>query len=231
MKYTFLRTLILAWCTTLSFGHILAVVQEDATVVEPVKEEVPLIPIVEQKIRVNYTNKPLAQAVNEVAAQLGFNIILPQDGKGLDKTFYESKLTYHLPEKISLKELWELLLVSLHTLGYMTHQQGDMITISAYPNIKEAARQPLTLYHDVPPRDLPETDQMIRYIYHLRNLNLNVSSAGIKNILDGVLSKTPSYQLLTQTNAIIITDKAINIKSAMTIIAELDEGGLRDAIE
>ncbi|MGE0009651.1 MAG: secretin N-terminal domain-containing protein [Candidatus Babeliales bacterium] len=211
-----------------------AVVQEDATnttVTDRVAKKEKDLDLNAEFIRVNYTDKPVSEAVNEVAALLGINIMMPQDGKGLDKIFYESKLTYHLPEKISLKELWELLLVSLHTLGYMTHQQGDLLAITLYPNAKDAARQPLTLYHDVPPSDLPNTNQIIRYIYHLRNLSLDISKDGIKNILEGVLSKNPSYQFLTQTNAIVITDRAANIKNAMTIIAELDEGGLRDAIE
>lgn len=215
-------------------GSTYAAIQEDATnttVTERLATTREELDFSKQFIKVNYTEKPVAEAVNEIASLMGLNIVLPQDGKGVDKVFYESKLTYHLPEKLSIKELWELLLVSLHTLGYMTHQQGDVLAITAYPNTKEAARQPLSLFHDIPPSDLPDTDQIIRYIYNLRNLSLDVSKAGIKNILDSMLSKTPSYQFIEQTNAIVITDRATNVKGAMTIIAELDEGGLRDAIE
>lgn len=233
MKHILSRFLILA-CLITASTYLAARVQEDpsnSTVTERLTRQDKSVDLNKEFIKVNYTDKPVAEAINEVAGLLNINIIMPQDGKGLDKTFYESKLTYHLPEKISLKELWELLLVSLHTLGYMTHQQGDVLAITLYPNAKDAARQPLSLYHDVPPSDLPNTNQIIRYIFHLRNLSLDISSPAIKSILDGVLSKNPSYNLVAQTNAIIITDRAANIKNAMTIIAELDEGGLRDAIE
>ncbi len=234
MKYPVFITLMCAWCLLCFNNYIFAAIKEDATQAAAI-EKLPKKEITDtskQLVRVNYTEKPIVEIVNELAALLNINIIMPQDGKGLDKVFYESKLTYHFPEKITVKELWEIILVSLHTLGYMTIQQDDMIAIVAYPNQKEAARQPVSLYHDIPPEDLPSTDQIIRYIYHLRNLSLEMNSAGIKNILDSMLtSKTPSYQTIPQTNAIIITDKAVNIKSAMKIIAELDEGGLRDAIE
>lgn len=92
MNTIFSRSLILAWCLSLSCGYIIAAIEEDSTnstVTDRLIRSEAGIDLSKQLVRISYTDKPVAEAVNEVGAQLGINIIMPQDGKGLDKAFYE----------------------------------------------------------------------------------------------------------------------------------------------
>lgn len=183
-------------------------------------------------MRANYQEKPIPQLVNELAAQMDTNIVLPQDVVGADRVFYESKFTFKSPDKLTIEQTWEIVLDSLNLLGYTAFKQGDMIRITSN---KKTVSLPATFYRNVPPSELPQTEQVIRYVYYLKHLSLIPGSEGnvpgIRDILKGMLSSDKAFQLIEKNNAILITDKASAIKAAMKIIVEIDEGGLRDAIE
>jgi general secretion pathway protein D len=177
----------------------------------------------EKKIRFNYTDKPLVDVINELAAEKKINVVLPQGAAAIPH-----KLTYNYPEPLTINQAWKMLISILDLAGFTSMQKNDMVSILKIENI---AKQPLSIYIDEPLENLPNTETIIKAIFYLKNINIKVSGTEIKTIIQDMLSPTASIILENKTNALIITDKSINIKDVMKIIVELDKGGIRDSIE
>jgi general secretion pathway protein D len=179
-----------------------------------------------KKISFDFVGKPLVEIVNEVAAHLELNIIFPQGAVTIT-----TKVTFHPPNpKITLLEAWQRTISFLDLAGYTIRPEGSALVILK-SDTKNVVREPFNLYVDEALDNLPDTEEIIRCIFYLTNLSIKVSGADIKTILQDMLSQNADIQLEQKTNAIILTDKANNIKGVMKIIKELDQGGIRDAIE
>lgn len=188
-------------------------------------------------ISFNYINENLVDIINTLAAEKQINVILPTK----DATI-KNKITIALEKKITLDDAWNLLITLLDMSGYSMVQMDDWIEI--VKNTKETInREPLPLYIGVPPVQLPDTEERIRYIYYLSNLkiaeNANKSLEKPENELTLLLTK-----LLTEptkaagglyfdqtTNAIVISDKSNLIRSAMQVIEHLDSLEVQEKLE
>lgn len=188
--------------------------------------------------RFDFTNKPLVDLVNELAAERKVNLILPQGT--LTKGFADAKINYHLPEPVSIKEAWKILLSILDFAGYTVEESSGMATIKKVD--ANITRTPFALYIDEPLECLPDTEEIIRTIFYLKNLSIKASwgsptSGGLSAILKDMLSPSEGNSKIAdirsdaKINAILLTDKSVNIKAAMKIVLELDKGGMRDSIE
>jgi len=141
----------------------------------------------------------------------------------------KAKVTYHLAELLTLKDAWKQVISFLDLVGYTIEPEGDMQIIRKIDtNIN---RQILTVYINEPLDNIPDNENFIRAVFYLANINVKTSWTDISNILKDMLSPTADIRSDVKTNAIILSDKATNIKAAMRIIFELDKGGLRDSIE
>ena len=76
------------------------------------------------------------------------------------------------------------------------------------------------------PKDLPDSDEVIRYVYILKN----ISTSDASKILNDLLGPG-KVRVTKELRTCILTAKSHNIKSAMKIIEELDTGGLRESIK
>ncbi len=86
---------------------------------------------------------------------------------------------------------------------------------------------PLPTFIGVDPSLVPNNDTRIRYVYFVENASLET----IKNILDSMKSVTaPNLMPLPELNAIIITDKAANIKAMLAVVKELDQANMPEAL-
>jgi len=171
-----------------------------------------------QTVRIDYENEDLVDIINELAGLKNFNVILPQGANAITQ-----KVTFLLPDKISVDHAWKLLYTLLDIAGYTMMPKENMYEIiKNNPNI---TREPLPLYIGIPPVKLPDTDQRIRYIYYLTNIKVSDDESSetvtiLKNLLP---AGTSSYKIDTTTNAIIISAKANDIKAVMQIIVDLDK--------
>ncbi|MGE0206742.1 MAG: secretin N-terminal domain-containing protein [Candidatus Babeliales bacterium] len=181
-----------------------------------------------KKIKFEFTDKPLVDIINELAQEKKLNIILPQG----DPVEIKTKVTYHLKKPLTLAQAWKEVISLLDLAGYTMQPQGtDMLLIRKVDdNIK---KQITSIFIDQPLDKLPDNENFIRAVFYLANINLkNESSWGDLNpILTDMLSAKANIQVDKKTNALILTDKATNIKSVMKIVLELDKGGPKDSIE
>lgn len=181
----------------------------------------------EKTFRFDYSDALLTGILHDWAAVLNKNILLPQGAQAAN--LEKLKVTYKLDEVLSLQEVENLLIKLLDMAGYTIKHQDDMITI--IKNDQQPERQALDIYINTPLAQLPNNEQMINFVYYLDNLSIKVSGNDLKTILTDILSKNAKIITDDKSNALILTDKSNNIQSAMKIIIELDEGGLRDAAE
>lgn len=186
-------------------------------------------------ISFNYDNENLTDIINSLAEQKKVNVVLPS--KEPDKI--KTKVTVEILEKISLDEAWTLLATLLDTAGYSLIKQGDWYEI--VKNSKFISTEPLPLYIGIAPDKLPDSDLRIRYIYYLSNLkiapNANTDTNNeLYSIFNQLLPKNkdevrPPVFLDSQTNSIIISEKANAVKSVMKIIEYLDHIQLQEQLE
>lgn len=185
-------------------------------------------------IQINFINENLVDIVNMLAELKKVNVILPS--KEADKI--KTKVTLSFPEKITLDQAWNLLATLLDMAGYSLVQEGDWWEI--IKTTKDIAREPLPLYIGLSPEKLPDSDVRIRYIYYLSNLKISPTAMTetppnelrviLEKLLPDIRDQKNIY-LDSQTNSIIVADKASSIKSVMQIIQYLDQIQLQEKLE
>lgn len=200
-----------------------------------------------------FDNTDLVDIINQFAARKGLNIALPTSTQGGPIT---QKITFKNKRKISLKEAERYLYTFLEMSGYNLIPDQSLVNKTDMANHTNApsfckvvrvdsniAREPLPLFFNIPPQELPRSEQRIRAVYYLANLKVPDSSSpgGSQSPLDIMLKDMLStnqagqsigtYMFDPKSNAIILVDKANVISSVMTIINELDVSGIRDSIQ
>lgn len=81
-------------------------------------------------------------------------------------------------------------------------------------------KNPLPLYIDTKLEELPNDDTVIRYIVFIKNTSITT----IVNVINEVKSAvSPTAIVIPEMRAIILTDKASNLKNMLAIIQELDK--------
>jgi general secretion pathway protein D len=179
------------------------------------------------KIRFSYDKTDLTNVINDIAAEAEINIILPTG-----KDAITGQLTFTYPKKITVGQAWNFLGTILETAGYSIVPNGRFFTI--VPNSQDPNRRPLPLFMGVHPDHLPNTDERIRYVYFFSNINLANANQKkeimviLQDMLPTVDTKNLNQQLDVGINAAILNSTARRLRSAMKIIATLDETGFTE---
>lgn len=170
-------------------------------------------------IYLNFENTSLESVVNYLAEQKNINFIPHKELK-------TKKVSLTTREPLSLSRAWNVLLTLLEMNDF------SLINVDGVYRVvknKENKREPLPFYSSnqgTMPKDLPDSDEVIRYVYILKN----ISTDDAAKILGDLLGRD-KIRTAKELRTCIITDKSYNIKSAMKIIEELDTGGLRESIK
>ena len=178
----------------------------------------------------NFENENLTTIINKLAGLQHMNVIMPTGAQTINQ-----KVTFKLDKKITIEQAERYLDTFLEMAGYARVPHGDFFMI--VKNDPKVSREMLPLYVNVPPQELPDTGR-IRVIYYLQNIKVPENPVGIEpihTILNEMLSASQSdanrlYNFDTKANAVIIADKASNIKATMSMILELDSMGIHDTI-
>ncbi len=187
----------------------------------------------EKKIWFKFKDEPLQEIINYVANAMPINVVLPQGQDALTV-----KATFQFPQKITLTEAYEKVLAMLKTVGYSIVPQNDFHYI--VKNDQTLAKQPFPLYVNTAPIDLPDTDQVIRYMYYFANIQVPSGSSNsfggaggnaLQTLLQDTLPKTATMIFDSGINGMVIIDYARNIRAIMEIVVELDSHGFTDSIE
>lgn len=164
-----------------------------------------------------FDNEELIDIINYLAGERGVNIVLPMGAQSIN-----ARVTVHIEDKISLDDAWDLLYTLIDLSGYSLIAAENMYRI--VKTGKEVIKEPLPLYI-VKPNEIPDNDKRIRYIYYFKNIKINddQNNEMLALLKDVLPENTSFYRLDSGTNSIIISDKANNIKSLMTIVAAFDQ--------
>ena len=173
-----------------------------------------------KKVFFRYKDEPIANVINDLASSLGINIMLPQGPNALT-----IKLTFELPEKITLQRAWQYLITILNISGYSIIPSKTLSRV-VKSDKTTISKEPLPLYINVSPQDIPDTDLKIRYLKYLTNLQVpsdnNNPNNPLHSLLTDILSSSGFVIYEPKLNGVLVIDSARNIKSASLIIDELD---------
>lgn len=129
-----------------------------------------------------------------------------------------NKITYKTNKPLSRTQAWNLFLSFLQIAGFsVVKTSHDRLYRIA--QIETARKLPLPLYIGTDYRDLPDSDELVRFVYFVENSPME----SIKVMVDALRSSSSSLILLHDQKAFILTDRAYNIKVLMEIIKNLDK--------
>jgi len=175
-------------------------------------------------IEFQFEDADLQNLVQQVSLLYGVTFIpddainpLPQNGKAVTG----NKISFRTEKPLSKKQAWSLFQTFLDVAGLALVPQSDHSTFRIVKT--DAARKAaLPTFIGVKPDLLPDSDQIVRYLYFVQNLSVKT----LESIINELRSPASALITLQEMNAFVLTDKAYNIKSLMNIITELDRVAL-----
>lgn len=177
----------------------------------------------EDKIEITFENIDLKQFVDYLANLFQVTFItdgdfdpIPQNGKQL----VGNKITFSSHTPLSKKEVWDIGLAFLEMAGFSVVPEPALPrTYRITASSPTANQEPLPTFIGVNPELLPNNDSKIRYIYFVNNADLKT----IGNIINEMISTSAGKPIIfNDLRAVMLTDKASNIRSIMSIVTELD---------
>lgn len=171
----------------------------------------------------DFENASLSTIVSFLAEKRNVTIV---PNKSLDSVF----VSLHTRNELTEDDAWETLYTLLDINGFTLVQtviEGKE-TLYRIISTKEDQRNALPTFsssNGFPPESLRDTDEHIRYVYFCKNMKARSATS----ILERLLAPQSIYTN-NALEACVITEKSRLIKSALALITELDQGGLREAI-
>lgn len=178
----------------------------------------------ERSIEFNFEDADLKNLVVQIESIFDVTFIsddaiepLAQGGKILKG----NKISFKTQKPLTKQEAWNLFVTFLDLSGFAITPEGQN-RIYRIKTIKDAMRSPVSSYIGINPNQLPDNDEIIRYIYFIKN----VDAKTIDGIVQPLKSAAASYIMLNELRAFILIDKAYNIKSLMKIVKEIDKSAM-----
>lgn len=169
-----------------------------------------------KEIYLNFENTDLSSFIDYIAEVKKLNVIP-------DRTLEGAKISLTIREPLSIDGAWNVFLTVLDMAGFSIIQAGDVYKI--LPKDKKLM-QPLPAYINVPYQTLPDSDETVRYVMFLTNIQVDA----IRPVLESMLSSPSALHEQKDMNAFIIVDKSFNVKAAAKLLFELDQMGLPENV-
>ncbi len=211
--------------TKQSQGYVLPIELRKEAEKELEKVEKPLEE--EEKIELQFEDADLQTFVEQIAHLFDVTFISDEAIDPLPKGTSDSptkalkgnKITFKTSSPVTRQQAWNLFITFLSVAGFGIVQQPDP-TIYRIEAIKATQKAPLPTFIGVNYETLPETDELIRYLYFIENATIE-SMLDIVKSLQSSAAAAPIF--LKDQKAFLLTDKSYNIRSLMKIIKELDK--------
>ncbi len=181
---------------------------------------------INELIEIDLENAELSNFISYIEKRFNLTFIIddqlnppPAGGKKVLGT----KISFRSHRPLSKKEAWDIF-VSFLDLAGLAPQPGPQpgvyrITSNDLKSPFSINKGPLPTFINIDMSLIPDNDMRIRYVYFVENSSIDV----IKNIVDNMRSATsPNVIVYPELRAIIMTDRATNIKAMLEIIRELD---------
>lgn len=185
----------------------------------------------EDSIELNFENADLQNFVKQIEDIFEITFLsddalqpAPQ-GQG-KKAIKNNKISFKTNVPLSKKEAWNLFVTFLDIAGFAIIPQANP-KIFRISTIDAARKSPLPTFIGIDYSMLPDTDELIRYVYFLEN----ASTETVISIINPL--RSPSSQGLIELKehkGFILTDKSYNIKMLMSIIKELDKVSIPESM-
>jgi len=174
----------------------------------------------EDKIEFQFENASLELLINQIADLWKISFITDDAFNPLPlgtRSVKGTKITFKTNRPLTRDEAWDLFVTFLDISGFaiLPEPQEDIYRITITEN---ARKSPLPTFIGIDPELLPDSDQIIRYVYFVENSSIEA----IKTVVDVLKSAAAPALALQDHKAFLITDKAYNIKNLMGIVKELD---------
>lgn len=134
------------------------------------------------------------------------------------KALKGNKISFKTHAPLTRQAAWNLFLTFLDLAGFALVPQPEPGMYRVMTSDK-AQQAPVPTFIGVSPNTLPDSDQMIRFVYFIENADINT----LRDIVGTLKSPSARAILLQEIKALVITDRAYNIKSLMQIVQELDQ--------
>ncbi len=134
------------------------------------------------------------------------------------KALKGNKISFKTHNPLSKKSAWDLFLTFLDLAGFALIPQSEPGFYRVVTSDK-AQRSPVPTFIGIDSKKLPENDQVIRYVYFIQNARVET----IKDIVTTLKSPSAHAIILQEIKALVITDRAYNIRTLMEIVHELDQ--------
>ncbi len=200
-------------------SHIPQITPETTSLIEKAKKEIEN----EEKFRFNFEDATLENVVTYVEQLFKLKFLSDDALKPMTAgggPLQGQKITFKTNKPLSRNEAWNLF-VRILDLAQLNITPGPAKNIYRITSIANAIKDPFDTYFNVSVDKLPEDSRRIRFVYIVQNAPMQT----IVNIIESLRNKNTSPSpatLFPELNAIIITDKASNIRSMMHIISEID---------
>jgi general secretion pathway protein D len=129
-----------------------------------------------------------------------------------------NKITFKTNKPMTRDAAWTLFLKFLDMAG-LTVVESQITGFYRITTVTNANKEVLPTFFNTSVNTLPDNSLKVRYIFFVKNSSL----ATIQTIVGQLASATALVDTFPDLNAIIITDKAVNIRSLMKIVHELDK--------
>lgn len=188
-----------------------------------------------EMVEMNFDNKELTELLKFLSESLDITFILDDDieptrAEGL-QPIAGTRITFRSNVPLTLKQAWEYGLTFIEMAGFSvipaTLPRTYRITVSASKDKPSANREPLPTFIGTDPALLPNNDTKIRYVYFAENAELPTIIQIIESLKSG--SSGPLIDV-PPLRAVIMTDKAANIKSIIQILQEIDRVTLPETL-
>lgn len=128
-----------------------------------------------------------------------------------------NKISFKTHKSLSKEEAWNVFVTLMDLARFSVISLPEPHTYRII-SADKAKKNALNTFIGIKSKDLPDTDELIRYVYFIENSNIDT----LTPIIDGIRSLQSERVFLKGHKAFVITDKAYNIKMLMKIIDELD---------
>lgn len=202
-----------------------AILQDPEPYIEKSEEIIVEIP---DEIELYFENANLQNFVQQIEAIFDITFItddaldpLPQGAKSLKG----NKISYRTIKPISRTQVWNTFNTFLNIAGFTIIPHINDRTYRIAP-IATAQKSPLHTYIGIDATALPDTDELIRYVYFIENNTVEA----IRAVVEQFRSTSSSAVYLNEHKGFILTDISYNIKKLMEIIRELDKISMPESL-
>jgi len=174
----------------------------------------------QELIELHFHEADLSNLVSQIETLFDYTFISddaiePNKGKAIKG----HKISFKTTRPITKKEAWNLFTMFLDTAGFNVVPQSDPKIFRIVP-FEKALRAPLPTFIDTDISQLPSSEEMIRYLYFIKNSTLE----SIQPLVEALRSNGTSQAVYLQENkAFVLIDKAYNVQSIMKIVLEFDK--------